>query len=55
MLPEASTKTPCGVLRLAEMAGPPSREYPAVPFPATVVIVPLVSMRRITWLPASAM
>src|SRR5438132_666514 len=39
--PAASTETPDGVASQALVAGPPSPENPACPFPATVVIVPL--------------
>jgi hypothetical protein len=38
--PEASTATPEGAFRDAEIAGPPSPEKPWVPFPATVVMSP---------------
>ncbi len=49
-VPEESTAMPPGKFRLAAVAEPPSPEKDALPFPATVVMVPLVaSMRRIRW------
>src|ERR1017187_3100586 len=39
-LPRASTATPQGEFNCAVDAAPPSPEYAASPFPATVVIVP---------------
>jgi hypothetical protein len=39
----------------AAVAGPPSPEKPATPVPATVVIVPVGSIRRMRSLPESAM
>jgi hypothetical protein len=39
--PEASTATPPGPNNDAEVALPPSPEKPAVPLPATVVMMPL--------------
>ena len=49
------TATPVGLCSLASVAGPPSPANPATPLPATVVIVPSGSMRRMRWFPASAM
>src|ERR1022692_977423 len=54
-LPKASTATPYGTLSCASVAGPPSPLNPAVPVPATVVIIPPADTFRIRWLPASAM
>src|SRR5437764_969547 len=39
-LPNESTATAAGLFNTAEMACPPSPANPAVPFPATVEIVP---------------
>ena len=47
-LPEASTYRPVGSLSSAWEAGPLSPVYPAVPVPATVVMMPLVSTLRTT-------
>ena len=38
---------------MAAVADPPSPEYPAVPLPATVVIVPPADTLRMRWLPTS--
>ena len=46
--------TSSGQLSCAEVAGPPSPLKPPVPFPATVVMIPLVDMRRTTRLLLSA-
>src|SRR3984893_16444814 len=40
-----STATPEGRLRSADVAGPPLPVCPAVPVPATVVIIPLLTSR----------
>ena len=48
---KASKSTPCGLLRLAAVAGPPSPPKPAVPSPAIVVIVPLADTLRTRLLP----
>src|SRR5690242_16880505 len=45
-LPAPSRDTPCGKFICALDAGPPSPENPPTPVPAMVVIVPLVSTRR---------
>jgi hypothetical protein len=48
ILPRLSTTTPTGVAKLADNAGPPSPLNPNFPFPANVVIIPVVpSTRRI--------
>ena len=44
-LPEESTATPVGVFNVAAVAGPPSPEEPAVPVPASVVMIPRRSAR----------
>jgi hypothetical protein len=49
------TATPVGLCSFASVAGPPSPANPAAPVPATVVIVPAGSMRRMRWFAASAM
>src|ERR1035441_6326372 len=51
-LPKASKAMPSGFDRLALKAKPPSPAYAAVPFPTTVVMVPLAStlrMRLLHW------
>jgi hypothetical protein len=53
--PALSTATPCGWPSSAPMAGPPSPEYPYVPFPATVVMAPAALTMRIALLAESAM
>jgi hypothetical protein len=53
-MPRAPKATPFGTFRRAAVAFPPSPVKPALPTPATVVIFPRTSMRRTTWLPASA-
>ena len=45
---------PLGALNCALVAGPPSPVYPALPFPATVVMVPLVETCRTLLVPVSA-
>src|ERR1700683_507561 len=55
IFPEASTATPEGLFNDAEVAGPPSPDKPAVPLPATVVMIPLAETFRIRLLPESAM
>ena len=47
-LPVESTATPNGPLICALVAAPPSPVNPAVPLPATVVMVPLAAIRRTT-------
>ena len=54
-LPPGSSVKPEGAFSSAAMAGPPSPEKPAVPFPATVVITPAVSIFRMRELPESEM
>ena len=55
-LPEPSTATPLGQLRLAPVAGPPSPENRLLPFPAIVVMTPVAaSTRRMRLLPWSPM
>ena len=46
-LPEPSTATPVGVLKLALVAGPPSPLKPLTPFPATVVMTPVSAATRL--------
>src|ERR1700719_185699 len=41
MFPERSTATPEGLFTIALMACPPSPEYPQVPVPATVEMMPV--------------
>src|SRR5712664_1993217 len=41
-LPAPSTTTLVGMLRLADVAGPPSPLKPSVPFPATVLMIPAI-------------
>src|SRR5271156_3922982 len=56
MLPRLSTTIPSGLAKLADRAGPPSPANAKVPFPANVVIIPVVpSTRRITLFPKSEM
>ncbi len=50
-----STAIPVGSESRAWVAGPPSPANPRAPMPATVLIVPLASTRRIRWLFWSAM
>ena len=40
IFPDASTATPTGKYRPADVASPPSPVYPLVPSPATVVMIP---------------
>ena len=54
-LPALSTATPKGEANCAWTAGPPSPPKPRSPVPATVVMVPEESTRRIRWLEVSAM
>ena len=44
-----------GLPNLASVAGPPSPLKPSSPVPATVVMVPVGSTKRIRWLNLSAM
>src|ERR1035441_1467067 len=53
-LPVESTATPVGLSNWALVAGPLSPLKPAVPFPATVVIIPFATL-RIRLLSSSAM
>ena len=53
-VPSGATSMSVGPLSCAIVAGSPSPPAPGVPVPATVVMVPLGAMRRITWLPVSA-
>src|SRR5579862_363426 len=53
--PNVPTPTLRGALSCALNAGPPSPADPATPFPAMVVMVPLVSITRIRLLPTSVM
>jgi hypothetical protein len=52
--PSDSKDTDVGLLRRADVAWPPSPEKPAVPEPATVVMIPVGDTRRTTWLECSA-
>src|SRR5262245_13601822 len=55
MSPLLSNRTSCGALSSADVAGPPSPEWPFVPFPATTVILfDDKSSRRTRLLPKSA-
>jgi hypothetical protein len=54
-LPSASAATPKGLYSWALVATPPSPENPGVPIPATVVMMPVASTRRMALLPRSAM
>ena len=54
-LPRPSTTTPRGWLSRADWAGPPSPEKSAAPVPATVVMTPDGSIRRMRLLLSSAM
>ena len=49
--PAASKANPRGPFKLAAVAGPPSPLYPAVPLPATVVMILLLSTLRTRLLP----
>ena len=53
MVPPASTARPPGKFKEARVAWPPSPLNPAVPVPATVVMLPAVSTFRIRWLSRS--
>lgn len=53
--PASSTVTSAGKLSWADVAGPPSPAYPAVPLPATVVMTPSGSILRTRWEPYSTM
>src|SRR5437667_199327 len=53
-LPAESTATPDGNASCALVAGPPSPEKPCVPFPATIVSVPLGVIRTTRLLSGSA-
>ncbi len=55
MAPSGRTATAVGLLSWAAVAAPPSPVKPAVPFPATVVMVPSRATRRIRWSRSSAM
>lgn len=52
-LPAESTATPFGLLNVANVPAP--FEKPAKPFPATVVTEVLGKIKRMAWLPVSAM
>ncbi len=52
-LPAPSRATPIGRFRLAEVAGPPSPENPAVPVPAMVEMIPAELTLRMRWPPES--
>ena len=52
--PYESTAIPVGPLSVAEVAGPPSPVYPAVPVPATVVMLPSRVTFRTMLFPVSA-
>jgi hypothetical protein len=52
--PSARGATPVGAFSVALVAGPPSPLKPAVPDPATVLIVPSALTRRMRWLIWSA-
>src|SRR5262252_9473471 len=51
--PEASTASALGRENDAEVAGPPSPEYPSEPLPATVVMMPLADTFRIRSVPSA--
>ena len=51
--PAALMARPKGPLSSAEVAGPPSPEYPEVPLPAKVLMIPDGVTSRMTVLPAS--
>jgi hypothetical protein len=53
-LPSGRTARLKALFSSARVAGPPSPEKPAVPLPATVVMIPLEETFRIRWLPTSA-
>ena len=53
--PSPVDATPVGPLIVAAVAAPPSPVYPAVPFPATVVMTPAGETLRMRLLPWSAM
>src|SRR5882757_8700842 len=53
MLFAESTKREVGPFRLASVAGPPSPEYPDVPLPAMVEIIPAGVIFRMRELPSS--
>jgi hypothetical protein len=53
--PSASRARPMGESRVAAEAGPPLPVDEAVPVPATVVMVPPRSTRRMRWLLVSVM
>ena len=55
MFPVVSTATPAGLCSCAARAGPWSPLKPRSPVPATVVMVPERSTRRMRWFPKSAM
>ncbi|MFT3791948.1 MAG: hypothetical protein QM741_12935 [Rudaea sp.] len=48
-LPALSMATASGLFSCAVFAAPPSPEYPALPVPATAVIVPPASTLRTMW------
>ena len=54
-LPRLSTVTPDTSFNCALVAGPPSPLKPALPLPAAVVMMPLLSTLRMRALPKSAM
>src|SRR5436189_4973687 len=53
MLFAESTNREVGPFRLASVAGPPSPEYPNVPLPATVEIIPAGVIFRMREFPSS--
>ena len=53
--PSAVVVTPSGAFSWAAAGGPPSPAAPGVPVPATLVIVPVASTRRMRLSPVSAM
>ena len=52
--PFSSAANPEGKLSFALTAGPPSPENPALPIPAKVEMLPLVSILRTLWFSRSA-
>ena len=53
--PSAVMVTPSGAFSWAAVGGPPSPAAPGAPVPATLVIVPVASTRRMRLSPVSAM
>ena len=54
-MPALSTTTPRGRFSCADVAGPPSPLSPAVPLPATVLMLPSAATLRTRWLFPSVM